>query len=503
MTSTTAVSAPADTTAEDVDSAARQAAAAARTLAGLSLDDRAAMLRAVARALDDACDELVDLAGEETGLPEARLRGEVRRTTGQLRMFADVVLDGSHLDAVIDTAVPAADGSSAPPQPDLRRVLMPLGPVLVFAASNFPFAFGIAGGDTASALAAGCPVLVKAHPGHPRLAARTADHIASALAGCGAPPGTFALIGGLDAGRRALQHPRIKAAAFTGSTSAGRALFDLASARPEPIPFFGELGSVNPVFVTPGAAAARGPRIAEEYVASLTQGVGQFCTKPGLLFLPAGHGLDERISDAVRRVAPARMLHEGIHSGFTEGVQRLSAVPGVRTLVAGAPAPAPTARPTVLSTSLATLRTYADQLLPECFGPVSLVVEYETESELVPFAEELEGQLTATLHAEDDEAPRLTELSDVLADRVGRLVWNGWPTGVAVTSAMHHGGPYPATTAPQHTSVGATAIRRFLRPVSHQSAPQRLLPPALRDRNILGIPRRINGTLSTKDVPPS
>lgn len=284
------------------------------------------------------------------------------------------------------------------------------------------------------------------------------------------------------------------------STSAGRALFDLASARPEPIPFFGELGSVNPVFVTPRAAAARGTRIAEEYVASFTLGVGQFCTKPGLLFLPAGHGLDERIAGAVRRVAPARMLHEGIHAGFTAGLERLSSVPGVRTLVAGAPAPAPAAVPTVLSMSLATLRTHADKLLTECFGPVSLVVEYQDESDLVPFASELEGQLTATLHAEDDEAPHLAELASALTDRVGRLVWNGWPTGVAVTWAMHHGGPYPATTAPLHTSVGTTAIRRFLRPVCHQSAPQDLLPPALRDRNLLGIPRRINGKLSTDDV---
>ncbi|MDQ1008765.1 NADP-dependent aldehyde dehydrogenase [Streptomyces sp. V4I23] len=489
-----------DTTAPGVDAAARDAAGVAHALAALGPDARAGMLRTVADALDDASEELVGLAHEETGLTTDRLSSELLRTTGQLRMFADTVLEGSHLDAVIDTAVVPPPGSGGPPRPDLRRMMVPLGPVLVFAASNFPFAFSVAGGDTASALAAGCPVVVKAHPGHPRLSARTAHHVTAALGTAGAPHGTFALIAGLDAGRRALQDPHIKAAAFTGSTRAGRALSDLASARPEPIPFYGELGSINPVFVTERAVAARGERLVEEYVASFTQGAGQFCTKPGLLLLPAGHGLDQQLADAVARVVPARMVSESVHAGYTTGLRRLSEVPGVRTLHGGAPAPEPAAAPALLSVPLAVLRAHAAELLTECFGPMSFVVEYEDEADLAPFAAELPGQLTAALHAENGEAGRLAALAGVLVERAGRLVWNGWPTGVAVTWSMHHGGPWPATTAPLHTSVGATAVRRFMRPVCHQSAPQEALPPALRDRNVLGIPRRVNGRLGTGDV---
>ncbi|MGY0389417.1 aldehyde dehydrogenase (NADP(+)) [Nocardioides sp. WG-D5] len=480
---------PTDTTADSVDALVAAAAEAAAPLAALPLERRAAQLEAVADALDAHADELVPLAHEETNLPLPRLTGEVARTTGQLRRFAAVVRDGAFLEAVVDHAVPDA----TPPQPDLRRMLVPLGPTLVFSASNFPFAFSVAGGDTASALAAACPVVVKAHPGHPRLSVRTAELVQDALAAAGAPSGTFALVHGLEAGVQALEHPLLRAAAFTGSTSAGRMLFDIAAARPEPIPFYGELGSTNPVFVTRDALAARGAELVEQYVASFTLGAGQFCTKPGLLLLPAGHGLDEALAAATGAVEGSAMLNESLHTGFVDRRRRLS-VNSDRVLHAGADGPAPTSGPTLLAASLAQVRAERT-LMDECFGPVSLVVEYEDENELVDFAAELDGQLTATVQAEEHEAARLAPLLAVLADRAGRVLWNGWPTGVAVSWAMHHGGPYPATTSALHTAVGASAVRRFQRPVCFQDLPEVALPEALREDNPLQLPRRVDGRL--------
>jgi len=485
------------TTLQEVDERVTAAAGAARILRALPSSERAESLEAVADALDAAADDLVPVAGEETGLAEARLRGELARTTAQLRMFADVLVDGSYLAPIIDTADPEAQPA---PRPDLRRALVPLGPVVVYAASNFPFAFSVAGGDSAAALAAGCPVIVKAHPGHERLSRLTDLRVRAALAGARAPDGTFATVFGREAGTAALVDPRVKAGAFTGSIPGGRALFDLAAARPEPIPFYGELGSLNPVFVTRRALQRRRRAIVEGYVGSFTLGTGQFCTKPGLLFLPAGHGLEPELVDAVRAVAPARMLNERIHSGYARELGKLASHPAVRTLVAGASGEGLDAAPTLLGTSIDSLRDHGDELLTECFGPTSIVVEYEDEAQLVTAVEAFGGQLTATIHGDDDDAQALQALIDLLVERVGRLVWNGWPTGVAVAWAMHHGGPYPATTAPLHTSVGATAIGRFLRPVCHQSAPQALLPEVLRDRNTLGAMRRVNGRLTRHDV---
>jgi NADP-dependent aldehyde dehydrogenase len=486
-----------DTTAEELDSVLAAADAAAAPMGASGPAERAAWLRAVADALDAAADDLVPLAIEESGLPEPRLRGEVGRSSGQLRMFADALAEGALLDVIIDTADPDA---KPVPRPDLRRMLVPLGPVLVFAASNFPFAFSVCGGDTASALAAGCPVVVKAHPGHPRVSRATAEVMQAALRKAGAPEGALGLVFGFDVGVSALRDPRVKASGFTGSVPAGKALHEIAVAREEPIPFYGELGSLNPVFVLPGAVEARGPAIAEGYVGSFTLGVGQFCTKPGLLFLPAGHGLRDRLVEAAGGVAPATMLSDRIAGGFSQGVERLRKRGGLREWVHGSE-DGREASATLLQTTVPELLEDADVVLEECFGPTSIVVEYADQAELRSAAAAFGGNLTATLHAEDSDADEAGALLPVLQERAGRVVWNGWPTGVAVSWAMHHGGPFPATVGSIHTSVGVTAARRFQRPVCFQDTPQAHLPSMLHDRNTLGISRRIDGEVSHADVP--
>lgn len=469
------------------------AAAAAAPMRATAAATRATALRAVAQALDVAVGELVEIAATETALPEGRLAGEVARTTAQLRMFAAGLEEGSWLDVVIDTATP-----DPVPRPDLRRVQLPVGPVLVFAAGNFPFAFSVAGGDVASALAAGCPVVVKTHPGHPLTSQRTAAIVTEALSSAGLPPGSFALVHGEAAGVAALRDPRITAASFTGSEAGGRALFDIACAREVPIPFFAEMGSLNPVFVSAGAVAARGNEIAAGYVASFTLGVGQFCTKPGLLFLPRVHGLTAALVDAVRAVPPGRMLQDRIQDAHRAGRAALAARPGVRTLVEGELGAGYTGA-ALLATDVPSLLGDRAGILTECFGPTSILVEYDDTDAVLDAARLFPGCLTATVHAEagEDFGARLVP---ELATRAGRLVWNAWPTGVAVSWAMHHGGPYPSTTAPAHTSVGMAAIRRFLRPVCYQDHPQDLLPEVLRDANAAGIPRRIDGRLTTDDL---
>ncbi|MPZ62747.1 MAG: aldehyde dehydrogenase family protein [Propionibacteriales bacterium] len=485
----------ADATEEELDAVLAAARSAAGPFAAERPAVRAGRLRSVADALDAAADVLVPLAEDESHLPEVRLRGELARTTFQIRFLADVLEDGSYLEAIIDTADPDAQPT---PRPEVRRQLHPLGPVLVFAASNFPFAFSVAGGDTASALAAGCPVVLKAHPGHPELSRRTGDIVSGALREAGAPEGSFQVVFGLDAGRQALLDPRVRAGAFTGSVGVGRALFDLAASRAEPIPFYGELGSLNPVFVTPSAVEARGAEIVRGYVASFTMGVGQFCTKPGLLFLPRGHGLVDELAEQVRQVPAAPMLNDRIRSGYQSGLESAAGVGGVRVVVGGEPT-GDLMAPTLVTVSVPDLLAAGDSLLTECFGPMSIVVEYDGDEQALAAAEAFEGNLTATLHTEDGD-PVASPLLERLRERAGRLICNGWPTGVSVTWGMHHGGPYPATTAPLHTSVGGTAIGRFLRPVCYQNVPQALLPEALRDANQLGIPRRVNGTMTSADV---
>jgi NADP-dependent aldehyde dehydrogenase len=485
-----------DMTPEELEAVLADAHAAARPLAASRPDERARWLRSVADALDTAVDDLVPVAVEESGLGETRLRGEVARSSGQLRMFADALAEGSLLDVIIDTADPEA---TPVPRPDLRRMLVPLGPVLVFAASNFPFAFSVCGGDTASALAAGCPVVVKAHPGHPRTSVHTADVMARALADAGAPAGALGLVLGFDTGVAALRDPRVRASGFTGSVPAGKALHDVAANRDEPIPFYGELGSLNPVFVLPAAARERGPAIAEGYVGSFTLGVGQFCTKPGLLFLPAGHGLQDDLAAAVSGVPAATMLNERIHAGYTGGIAGLRKRAGLQQWVQGEE-PGSQASATLLRTTVPELLADADVVLEECFGPTSIVVEYADHDELVAAASAFGGNLTATVHAQDEDSAQVSSLLPLLQERAGRVVWNGWPTGVAVSWAMQHGGPFPATVGSIHTSVGVTAARRFQRPVCFQDTPQAHLPEPLRDRNSLGLTRRVDGDHTRGDI---
>ncbi|MFD9893050.1 aldehyde dehydrogenase (NADP(+)) [Amycolatopsis sp. NPDC059027] len=466
------------------------AAAAARPAAAATPAERARWLDAVADALDAAAGELVPLAHAETHLPASpRLQGELKRTTFQLRLFGKVLADGEYLGATVDHADP--DWPMGP-RPDIRRVLVPIGPALVFAASNFPFAFSVAGGDTASALAAGCPVVLKAHPGHEELSARTGQIVREALVAAGAPEGMFDVIHGVEAGVTALKDPRIAASAFTGSVPGGRALFDIAVSRPTPIPFYGELGSVNPVVVTPGALAARGEAVAKGYAGSFSLGAGQFCTKPGLLFLPEGHGLDDVLREAVAAVAAQPMLNDRIAYGYENKLGELRDVSGVDVVVEGS-ADGSAFTPTLLATTAKEFLAGGAAVHEECFGPASLVVTYTDQAELLDVLATLEPGLTATIQGEEDEAGLVRGLLPALTRLAGRLLWNDWPTGVTVSWAQQHGGPYPATTAPTTTSVGTAAIERFLRPVAWQGFPDALLPEALRDANPWRLPRRTDG----------
>lgn len=479
-----------EASADEVSQAALLAASAARPLAAASADTRADALRLVADRLDAARDSLVPVAVSESHLGQARLTGELARTTCQLRLFAQLLGEGSSHGVIIDHADPEWPMG---PRPDLRRVLTSVGPVAVFAASNFPFAFSVAGGDTAAALAAGCPVIVKAHPGHPELSEITGRIVAAALADAGLPAGAFATLHGQQAGVDLVQHPLIKAVAFTGSQHGGRALFDLACARAEPIPFYGELGSLNPVVVTPSAAAARAAEIVAGFVGSYTLGTGQFCTKPGLLLIPDDSGLEQPLADAVLAIPAAPLLNERIAAGYENIGSELARHHNVSTLVAGRLTSAGPS-PSLLRIEARHLVAQSDALMVECFGPTSVVVPYRSQDELLSVVSSLPGQLTATVQGEADD-PEAAELVAALAERAGRIIWNGWPTGVSVTWAQHHGGPYPATTSPLHTSVGMTAITRFQRPVAYQGMPDHLLPAVLRRSSEGEVPARIDGVL--------
>lgn len=449
---------------------------------------RADILTAVGDALEAAGGELVPLARAETNLPEGRLQGELKRTGFQLRLFADLIRGGSHVDARIDHADP--DWPMGAPRPELRRARRPIGPVLVYAASNFPFAFSVAGGDTASALAAGNAVVVKAHPGHPRLSEATASVVRSALERAGADPDLLQVIHGREPGIAALKDPRIKAAGFTGSVAGGRALLDIATSRPDPIPFYGELGSNNPVFVTQAAARERGDEIVSGFIASFTQNAGQFCTKPGTLFVPSGSGLAQALA-AASLPEGEPMLNPAIETAYRAALAERENHSAVEVLARGHASADGAAAPTLLRTHIEKLLADPAPLEEECFGPTALVVEYDDERQLVAAARTFTGQLTATLQAEP--SCDVGELTEELAERAGRVLFNQWPTGVSVTYAQQHGGPYPATTAPGTTSVGTAAIERFLRPVTYQNFPQHLLPAELRDDNAEAVPRLVNG----------
>jgi NADP-dependent aldehyde dehydrogenase len=452
------------------------AAAAAAFPAWSASARRAEALEAVADALDARAPELAAIADTETALGGQRLTGEVARATGQLRLFAAVLRDGGYHDVVVT----AADGAA----PELRRVNRPVGPVAVFAASNFPFAFSVVGGDMASALAAGCPVVVKAHEAHPVTSDVSAQIVTEALASAGAPAGTFALVHGVQAGLRLLRHPAIAAAGFTGSTGGGLALARIAAERPVPIPFYGELGSVNPVVVLPGAAFSRPAAIATGYIGSLTLGTGQFCTNPGLLFVPEDVGLLTAIGEAAGASAGGAMLSGRIFAGFEEAVEEAQAHRDVTELAAGEPGPGPWgATPRVFQTTLKEFAADTAVLARERFGPAGLVVTYPSVEDLLPVLAALTGNLVGTVQVDTDSPEDLDLARQAVAvlERVaGRIVCNGWPTGVAVVAAQQHGGPWPATTAPAYTSVGTAAIRRWLVPVAYQDFPPELLPAALR-----------------------
>ncbi len=464
----------------------------------------AALLERIADEIEALGDELIERCGAETGLPAGRLEMERGRTCNQLRLFGRLVAEGSWVDARIDRALP---DRKPIPKPDLRRMLVPVGPVVVFGASNFPLAFSTAGGDTASALAAGCPVIVKARPAHPGTSELVGRAIQSALADSGMPEGFFSMLHGTgrDVGTRLVRHPVVKAVGFTGSAAGGRALFDAAASRPDPIPVYAEMGSVNPVFLLPGALADGAQRIAAGLHQSLTLGVGQFCTNPGLVVAVEGQPLERFIAATaklVEQTAPGTMLLDGILDGYERGVEDLSKFPGVE--VAARSQQAPDRRKTQCAAALFVVD--ADAFLEnadlgrEVFGPSTLVVRCRDRQQLLAVARGLEGQLTATIHAGEDELARHGELVWILQRKAGRVLCGGFPTGVEVCASMHHGGPYPATSDAHFTSVGTAAILRFARPVCYQNFPESRLPPELQDRNARGIWRLVDNVLSKEDI---
>lgn len=463
------------------------ALAAAGPLDGLGRDKRAALLEALAAALEDSRPRIVEVADRETGLGETRLNGELTRTCYQLRLFASVLTDGGYLEAAVDHAGDTAMG----PRPDLRRMLIPVGPVAVFGASNFPLAFSVPGGDTASAIAAGCPVVLKAHPSHPATSQMCFDVLSDAARKGGAPEGTLGIVYGQQAGADLVAHPAIRAVGFTGSQGGARALLAIIEERAEPIPFFGELSSLNPVVVTPAAAADRAARIGSEFAGSFTLGAGQFCTKPGLVFVPAGPDGDALVAaarSAVAKAAPMVMLNEGIAASFARGTAALGKVLETSSAGSGDASGGFRGTPTLLITTAADLPHEATE---ECFGPAAVIARYTDEADLYAALGKLPNSLTATIQRGPGETELPAELAQRLGPTAGRIIFDGYPTGVAVSWAQHHGGPWPATNT-QHTSVGASAIRRFMRPLTWQNAPTELLPAELRD-DYDSIPRRIDG----------
>ncbi|MEU4482620.1 aldehyde dehydrogenase (NADP(+)) [Micromonospora sp. NPDC023966] len=476
------------TTDDQADALCDLAAKAYRVIRERDRSWRSGLLRTAADALEAQRDKVVETADAETALGAERLHGELTRTCYQLRFFADVVDDGGFLEATIDHAGPTAMGH----RPDLRRMLVATGPVAVFGASNFPLAFSVPGGDTASALAAGCPVVVKAHESHPATSQLCADILRGAAASADAPDGTIGIVFGRAAGGRLVRHPAITAVGFTGSRRGGEALMRLIDERPAPIPFYGELGSVNPMVVTEAAAEERAAEIGTGFAASFTLGGGQFCTKPGLAFVPvsrAGDAVVAAAAAAVREKRAVVMLNAGIASAFGQRLDEITSQAAVVWVASGRPA----GRGVVAELLEVDEAELTDRMLEETFGPVAVVVRYCDSASLVATLNRLPSSLTATLQTGSGESPIEPAVRRALEERAGRIVYNGFPTGVAVSWAQHHGGGWPATNS-LYTSVGATAIRRFLRPLTWQDAPESALPAELRD-GTTGLPRRIDGVL--------
>lgn len=475
----------------EVDLAVEAASAAHQEYKHIDKNRKSAFLRTIADELTLLKDDLVARAAAESGLPVARLQGEVGRTTGQLRLFADMVEEGSWVQAVIDRAEPER---TPLPKADIRRMLVPIGPVVVFGASNFPLAFSVAGGDTASALAAGCPVIVKAHPAHPGTSALAAAAIMAAVKKCGMPEGVFSMLydNGYEVGKSLVLHPGVKAVAFTGSYQGGMALVHLARERKEPIPVFAEMGSINPVFLFPEALENRAGELAAMYSASITLGAGQFCTNPGLLLgikSPALNTFSAKLAGLIEAVPPATMLTPGIHKNYLERSSAVFAENGVTELGAsslkneGAQCQSEAKVATVSAADFLS----NPKLQEEIFGPYSLLVVADDLPQLKEVAKILEGQLTVTLMAEKTELPAYSELISMLSDKTGRIILNNVPTGVEVCGAMQHGGPFPSTSDSRFTSVGSSAVYRFVRPLAWQNWEDELLPAELQHNNPLNI----------------
>jgi NADP-dependent aldehyde dehydrogenase len=485
-----------ETSESDLEEALSRATAAQVGLRESSPAERSRMLRSIAAAIDDDREAIVSLADQETALGTARLNGEVDRVLGQFRLFADVVEDADFYGAIIDTA------QNEVGLPDVRRLLVPLGVVGVFGAANFPLAFSVAGGDTASALAAGCSVVAKAHPSHPLVSQRSAAAIRDGLSRAGQSPDCLSVVYGMSAGAALVEHEAISAIGFTGSVAGGRMLHDLAGQRPRPIPFYGELGSINPVVVTPAAADARCREIADGFFESLTLGMGQFCTKPGLIFIPqdGSEAFVSRIQELIDSHPGGYLLNESIQRSFNDQVNRAGALDWVDLVHANDSSLDGTGvGPAMVVTHASVPEWDGGELIDECFGPFAVIVTYDSIDHVPALLAALPDSLTGTIHAEahdEDAQPVLAALTN----RVGRIVWNGFPTGVRVGWAMHHGGSYPAATTALHSSVGATSILRWQRPIAYQGVPDDLLPIPLRDENTLSLSRRIDGDKTHRDI---
>lgn len=490
-----------DATPAEISNILQQAWKAFPLFRNCSLKQRADFMRTIALKIEALGDALLQVTGRETNLPEARLRNERARTMFQLNAYADACEQGHWLDAVIDTALPERN----PPRPDIRKMMVPLGPVAVFGAANFPYAYSTAGGDTASALAAGCPVIVKAHPAHPQTSEMMAGAILEAAAECGMPDGVFSHIHGVsfEVGRALVEHPYTKAVGFTGSLAGGKQLAEWAARRSEPIPVFAEMSSINPVFLLPEKMKEDAAAVAKMYAASITLGVGQFCTNPGLIIGVEGEALQtfmETLAAEMTAIAPGTMLHAGIAENYRVRKTEALAQPGVETVAVSATAPeqgqgAPTIAKTTGSTFISN-----PLLHREVFGPYSLVIACSDMQQLQEVAGKLEGQLTATVMATENDMLQHPQLIGSIMNCCGRFIVNSVPTGVEVCRAMQHGGPYPATTDARFGAVGADAIKRFIRPLSYQNWPDALLPAALQNSNPLGILRIVNNEHTRQPV---
>lgn len=488
-------------TEEEVDLAARFAADAFDSYRHVSGRERAAFLRVIAAKIETIASDIIERAGLETALPQARLQGETARTVAQLRLFAQVAEEGSWVNARIDSADPERKPA---PKPDIRSMLRPLGPVVVFGASNFPLAFSVAGGDTASALAGGNPVIVKAHAAHPGTSELVGRAIQESVRECGLPEGVFSLLfgSGSQIGTALMKHPLVKAGGFTGSRAAGRILMDIAASRPEPIPFYAEMSSTNPVFVLPHALRARAESIAAGLHTSFTMGAGQFCTKPGMVFLPQDSAIDlftDKLRQLVSGSSPFHLLTHAIHASYGSATSQRKNDPEVKIVAESSQtASGFSASPILFETDAASF--LGSNLDEEIFGPTTLLVRNSTRDQLLAIARSLEGHLTATIHGTEEDLREFADLIAVLETKVGRLVFNGFPTGVEVTHAMVHGGPYPSTSDGRSTSVGTQAIFRFTRLVCYQGFPDVALPEALKNANPRGIWRMVNGEMTRNPV---